>query len=339
MGLMGNVSQAIDESLSEERLQKQTITLGDEHPALFFSDMHFGDGSHSDLFSTHDELFLQLLETRLTPETNIVFLGDCIDLPQAWTVSSVKSAHNRAIKTITRVCQTHKVIFIRGNHDWNVDYESLFPGSVCCERVIFGDKTLIWHGHQLDLMRNPALNCAKFKTYLHSFGERLTGRRLNLPLEYNNSWPNRTFVTLGMYYNRILQAKSRIHRRLGQEQSARNIDRQLNFWARTVLGDPNDQFRLTCEKVLGMPYERVISGHSHIPGVVPTPAGTYVNVGSWTGKSPQYGYWDGRSVTVHSAKTKREFGDEYYQEIPKETIPEDLFRWWTKENQTSHGNT
>ncbi len=44
-------------------------------------------------------------------------------------------------------------------------------------------------------------------------------------------------------------------------------------------------------------------------------------------------------MTVLSAKTNREFGDEYYQEIPKETVPEDLFRWWTKENQASYRNT
>ena len=112
-----------------------------------------------------------------------------------------------------------------------------------------------------------------------------------------------------------------------------NIDAHLTFWARTVLGDPSDQYRLTCEKLLGNPYGRIICGHSHLPGVVPTPTGTYINVGSWTGKSPQYGSWDGQSMTVLEAKTRREFGDEYYQQIPSETVPEDLFRWWTKHHR------
>ena len=75
--------------------------------------------------------------------------------------------------------------------------------------------------------------------------------------------------------------------------------------------------------------DTIICGHSHIPGVVPTEHGTYVNTGSWSFGNSQYGIWDGREFQLHDWIARRRVRDENYRYIfagQTERPYEDWFR-------------
>jgi len=97
-----------------------------------------------------------------------------------------------------------------------------------------------------------------------------------------------------------------------------------------VLGDPGDNFGATVRTVLGNGFDAVVCGHSHVPGAVRTPRGLYVNIGTWTCGVRTFGRWTGERFQVLDAESGRELGDEEFIDLPAETEPEDLFRWWSQ---------
>ena len=61
----------------------------------------------------------------------VVFMGDAMDLPQAFSMRRILRAHPLVARAIERLCQRSKVYFILGNHDWTTDYEGMFPAGPC----------------------------------------------------------------------------------------------------------------------------------------------------------------------------------------------------------------
>lgn len=305
------------------------MRLPASHRVLFLSDLHFGDGSSTDLFADQDERLIAFLEAQATTADTIVFLGDILDLPQAWTVPRIRRAHPALFVFLSRFVRKHDVVFVRGNHDWAVDYESVFPGVRRCEAILIGERTLAWHGHQVDLLMHPDAKDAPFKTYAHALAERVTRRRLLPPLEQFPSLANRVALSLAVGWSRVNLKRAKALRRVGRDTSAEKLESRVRYLARTVHGDPADIYGTTTQTVLGEAFDTVICGHTHLPGVVETPSGTYANIGTWTYGMRTYGRWTGTHFEVRDVDSDATYRDESYVPIPATTAPEDLFDWWS----------
>jgi len=262
-----------------------------------------------------------------------VFLGDILDVPQAWFLRRIRAAHREVWRRIELLCETNRVIFARGNHDWWVDYAEVFPGATCCSEVLLGETTLAWHGHQVDLFMNPARGVGRTRTYIHSFFERLTGCRLVPPLERYDSWGNRLVVSAAVYWSRLLLLRAGALRVTGDTKRADELEQTVRYFTRSVLGDPADLFGATDRTVLGKRFETVVCGHSHFPGIAKTARGVYVNTGSWTEGEGCCAHWNGERFRVLDVNTDREIGDEAFVNLPAQTEPSDLFRWWSRHHK------
>ena len=82
--------------------------------------------------------------------------------------------------------------------------------------------------------------------------------------------------------------------------------------------------------MIGERFDTVICGHSHVPGIVETPRGRYVNTGTWASGQRTYGRWTGTRAQVLDADTGAEIGDEDYRAIPTQTAAQDLFDRWAR---------
>ncbi len=310
-----------------------SVSLDAGTPVLFLSDLHFGDGSGTDLFAGQDGALISFLEDQRDRVGTIVFLGDILDMPQAWSARRIRAAHGEIWSYLSRLVRATRVVFVRGNHDWSVDYEAVFPGATRCEAVLIGDRVLAWHGHQVDLVMNPGAGDATFKTYAHAVLERIVGCRLVPPLERYDSPANRVAMAIAVTWGRMSVTRARALRSLGRTQRAAAIEARVRYLARTFVGDPGDIFGATDRTVLGHEFDTVLCGHSHVPGVVRTPRGVYANTGTWTCGLRTYARWTGERFQVVDVDSGRELGDEQFVAVPAETEPEDLFRWWAQHHR------
>lgn len=312
---------------------ESSIRLDPEPPAIFLSDLHFGDGSTTDLFAGQDRRLIDFLERHRGEAETIVFVGDILDMPQAWSPGRVIAAHPALIAHLRALAREQRVIFVRGNHDWNVDYEAVFPGAERTEAVLLGPRTLVWHGHQMDVLMNPGAANAKVKIYLHAFAERLVGTRLLPPIDRYDTPVNRAAVSLAVGWARLSVARAGVLRSLGREREADELDESVRYLARSVCGDPADVFGATKRAVFGEGFDNVLCGHTHVPGVVHTEGGLYANSGTWASGMRTYATWSAGRFAVYDVDTGGEIRDEHYASVPEETTAADLFDWWTRQWQ------
>ena len=304
------------------------VRLDPSSPFLFLSDLHFGDGSRTDLFAGQDARLVDFLDQHRHRVEALVFLGDVIDLPQAGWAKRVIRAHEEVIEYLRELVAARRVIFVRGNHDWWVDYEGIFPGATCCEAVLIGERNLAWHGHQADMHMHPGRAGAMAKTYLHALAERMVGTRLVPPLERHDSRANRVTLSLAVGWARLSLVRAAWHRSRARIERAEALEGNVHYLARSVCGDPADLHGATVRGVLGEDLDAVLCGHSHIPGVTHTDRGIYANTGTWTSGLRTYATWTDGSFVVRHVDSGEAIGDEHYAGLPVETHPQDLFDWW-----------
>ena len=133
----------------ESTQQTTHISLPEGSVVRFVGDLHLGDGGSNDTFGGRDKVLADFLDSCVGRCDAVVFMGDALDVPQSWTAARILRAHPLACAAITDLCEQQTVCFIRGNHDWTVDYTDIFPQSRVCETVSVGG-VLAMHGHQLD---------------------------------------------------------------------------------------------------------------------------------------------------------------------------------------------
>jgi UDP-2,3-diacylglucosamine pyrophosphatase LpxH len=310
-----------------------SVSLDAETPVLFLSDLHFGDGTGTDLFANQDGDLISLLDRWRDRVGAIVLLGDILDMPQAWRVPRIRAAHGDLLSYLSQLAAETRLVFVRGNHDWSVNYESLFPGATCCEAVLLGHGILAWHGHQVDLLMNPGAGNARLKTYAHALLERLAGCRLVPPLERYDSPANRVAMATATLWARMTMTGAGVLRTVGRTKNAAALEERVRYLARSFIGDPADLFGRTQRTVLGAGFNTVVCGHSHFPGIARTARGLYINTGSWTCGSRTAAHWTGKTFRALDLHTGRELGDELFIGLPEETEPQDLFRWWKQHHR------
>ncbi len=310
-----------------------TVSLPPVTRVLFLSDLHLGDGGRTDLFGPQDHRLAEFLHAQQSRVDAMVLLGDIVDLPQALHHRRIRRAHPVAWRALESLARQTPVFFVRGNHDWTVDYEALFPGARRCEAVRLGPHALAWHGHQVDLKLSPWAPRAQERTYAHALLERAVGCRLLPPLPTYDSRPNRVAMALVIQLAHLAVLQARLLRRLGRHHRADALQAYLYYTSRTFLGDPGDNFGATTRSVLGTLADTVICGHSHVPGRVRTSAGVYVNSGTWTHGLRTYAHWDAGGVQVRDVDTDALVGGDAFLRVPQHTAPTALFDWWAEHHR------
>lgn len=294
----------------------------------FVGDLHLGDGGGNDGFGRKDDDLVAFLERAAPACDALVVMGDALDVPQALGARRALRAHPRVRQALQAAARRTRVVFLRGNHDPDVDYARLFPGARACSRVVLGD-ALVWHGHQLDRFCRPGRPLHLQKIALHHLAERAFGFTFRVPLRDHDTWQNRVAHWLGWQYGRRLRQLAGLLRLLGLGAWAGEQEEFVRYWSRTVWGDPNALFEPARDFVARAPYRALVCGHSHLPGVVPLPSDrAYVNVGSWTEAAQGVAVWDGRTFVVEDAATGERPGARHYAWMLEGVDPGDFFAWW-----------
>lgn len=299
-----------------------TLRLGgiDGSVVRFFGDLHMGDGGRNDLFRDSERPFLDTVAEAAADCDLVVFMGDAVDLPQAFRVRRAAAAHREAFRAIEAATKRTDVVFLRGNHDWNVDYDELFPDGRMCERLELGD-VLACHGHQLDQENKDPSGVGYFvKVVAHSMAERVFNFEFRVPLQRFDSMPNRVAHWGGYQLARVL-------RRRGTPAA----EAFIHHYSRTVWGDVEAVFEPAMDLVRTGPHRTLVAGHTHTPGLIEVDGGRrYVNAGAWAHGGAHVADWDGAAFLVRDAATGEEIRDEHYGWMIAGHDPGDFFEWWRR---------
>ncbi len=293
----------------------------------FVGDLHLGDGAHNDGFAGGDRALAAFLGECASSCEAVVFMGDTFDLPQALTLGRALRRHAEAVRAIDALSRRLPVFVLRGNHDWRVDFGSVFPAATACERLHVGD-VLVWHGHRLDRYCAPERRGHRLHTALHHAAERLFRFRFRLPLGRYDTWQNRAAHRLGIRYGRFLQGKARLWRRLGRTAAAEEAEAFVAYWSRALWGDAQAMFGPARDFLRRSEHRAMVCGHTHLPGTVDAGGGrTYVNAGSWAFGARQYAAWDGARFEVREVGGEA-IGDRHYRWMLAGEEPGDFLAWW-----------
>jgi len=299
----------------------------------FISDLHLGDGTRSDAFLGKDRELIAFLDQVRQEDATLVVAGDAIDFHQAWSMSRVLKAHARLIGELARLAESHGVIYIWGNHDYDISlFKDLLRFDVC-SRLEIGDQVLCQHGYEYDPFIGPALEQTHLATQIHHMVERVCGTWMRLPLENFYTVGNR--VAFWLFHKAALwtDAYGRVLRALGRHATADRMDLTIHYWTQNQLGDPGQLTRHISEQISEIPFRHLVCGHSHLPGIIDlTPNRTYVNTGSWTFNSSQYALWDGQSFIVRDWISGRRYDDRAYRRVLEGQMLEKSFHDWWREN-------
>lgn len=295
----------------------------------FVGDLHLGDGSSHDSFRREDRRLIAFLRECEGACDAVVFMGDALDIPQAWTLRRALRAHPGVVRTIRSLASRVQVVFVRGNHDWNVDYERVFPGASVCVELRVGE-TRVMHGHQLDRYCRPEHEGHQLQMKLHHLAERAFAFHFRLPIHEHDTWQNHAAHWLGGRYGHHLRRMSRIYRALGLVDRAESHEAFIHYWSRALWGDSCALFEPATRWVREEAAPALVCGHTHLPGVVEVEGGTYVNAGSWAFGAADYAQWDGESFSALDYATGESHGDRHYRWMLEGEDRGDFFTWWDR---------
>ncbi len=297
------------------------------------SDLHLGDGTRSDSFLGKDAELLALLDQVEREGAHLVIAGDGIDFHQSWFITRILKAHARVMGAFSRLAQKTGVTYIWGNHDHDISvFRDLLRLDVCSSLEL-GDQVLIRHGYEYDPYIGPYLEQSHLATRIHHLYERLAETWIRMPLEnfYNHS--NR--LTFWLFHKAVLagRAWAWVNAKLGRPQVGPRLEAAWKFWVQCQLGDSQCIFHNVKDASLQGAFPWMITGHSHVPGVVRfSPERAYANTGSWTFNSAQYALWDGEKVTVADWITGRVYDDRAYIALQDKRFQHMNFDHWWAEN-------
>lgn len=142
---------------------------------IIVSDLHIGSRY---FFHEEFERFL----TNIPEEYELILNGDIIDNP----FTEMKPPHQRILELITQFSHSHRVVWLRGNHDNG--YIPIGLGKVHSKRIYsIGHRLLIAHGDDFDdiMPRNQAF--MKAFTLMHDVRVKLGGDPVHVA-HYAKKW-------------------------------------------------------------------------------------------------------------------------------------------------------
>ncbi|MCA9488647.1 MAG: metallophosphoesterase [Myxococcales bacterium] len=296
----------------------------------FVSDLHIGDATPHDVFFGKDRHLMALVERVERERALLVIVGDAIDFHQAWSFTRVLRAHQELFSAMSRLAREGRLIYVIGNHDYEINLFSEILHFRVCDELHVGDRMLVVHGWQFDpYLKDAVQHGHSWSTTVHHAMERYLDTWLRIPLGEFYTRPNRLLFWLAHKIAMVANAYASGMAKIGLTRSAENLNHYLTYWARSNMGDPMGIFRPACQLLGDGRWDTVVCGHSHLPGVVPVNGGTYANTGSWTFGSSQYLVWDGSSFTCRDWITGTPYAGELYELLLDGVIYEkDFWQWW-----------
>lgn len=300
---------------------------------VLVSDLHLGDGTHSDTFLRKDREFLSFLRKVRADGAHLVIAGDAVDFHQAWFITRILRAHAEVIGEISKIAAEQGVTYIWGNHDHDISmFRDILRWDVCSTLEI-GDRVIVRHGYEYDPYIGPNLDQSHFFTRVHHSLERLLETWMRLPLEHFYSWPNRASFWCFHKAGLLMRLWGQLNAALGHPEVGRRQEEFLKFWTQAQLGDPQCIFEAIRASLERGDADWIITGHSHLPGVVEVAQGRrYANTGSWTFGNSQYAVWDGNQVTVRDWISGKTYDDRLYQPLMDRRFKHMGFEEWWREN-------
>lgn len=296
----------------------------------FVSDLHVGDATPHDVFFGKDRHLMALVDRVEREGALLVIVGDAIDFHQAWSFTRVLRAHQELFSALSRLARDGRLIYVVGNHDYELNLFSEILHFRVCDELHVGDRMLVIHGWQFDPYLKDALEFGHgWSTSIHHLVERYLQTWLRIPLGEFYTRENRFLFWLAHKVAIVANAWAASMAWLGLPRSAESLNRYLTYWARSNMGDPMAIFRPAMDKLREGPWDVLVCGHSHLPGVVEKDGRTYANTGSWTFGSSQYLVWDQGRFTCRDWITGGQYRQELYEQLLDGVVYEkDFWQWW-----------
>lgn len=309
-------------------------TIPSNQRIWFISDLHLGDGTPSDVFFGKDRSLMALVQ-HVERDTGsvMVVVGDAMDFHQAWTFTRILRAHQELLGAMSRLGRAGRLIYVVGNHDYDISLYRQILNFRVCDELYVGDKILVQHGYQYDPYIGTTLDNSHVATKAHHMAERYLNTWLRIPLGEFYTIGNRVMFWLAYHLALGFFAFGAFMRFIGFPRGLDALDRHLDYWVRSNMGDPMCILRPILQRLREDRWPFILCGHSHLPGIVWVDAGgqprAYVNTGSWSFASSHFVQWDGEHFIVKDWITGRRFGDEMYGPALDGSIDEkDFWQWW-----------
>ncbi len=164
----------------------EQIPFDDSSRIVLMSDCHRGDGSWADEFSRNQNLYFAALTHYYKEKFIYIEIGDGDELWENSRLSDIKQIHSDAFWLLSKFYNEHRLYLIYGNHDMvkkdnrfvknnlyqyfvepGKRYIPLFENIKVHEGLVLrhrstGDKILLIHGHQGDLLNDRLWKLARF---------------------------------------------------------------------------------------------------------------------------------------------------------------------------------
>jgi UDP-2,3-diacylglucosamine pyrophosphatase LpxH len=306
-------------------------TLPGDQKIWFVSDLHLGDGTPSDVFFGKDRHLMALVNAVEREGAWLVIVGDAMDFHQAWTFARILRAHQELLGVMSRLGRAGRLVYVVGNHDYDISLFRQILNFRVCDELHVGDRILVQHGYQYDPYIGTRLEGSHVATKAHHLFERYLNTWLRIPLGEFYTFGNRLLFWIVHKMALALFAYGAMMKLIGFPRSLDHIERQLNYWARSNMGDPMCIFKPIQRRLLEDRWPFILCGHSHLPGIVPIgdKGRAYINTGSWSFASSHYVVWDGNGFVVKDWINGRVFHEEFYGPVLDGTIDEkDFWHWW-----------
>lgn len=315
-------SQAID--------QRRIHRIAADTPIYVISDIHLGDGNWGDIFLHKDRELLEFLDHVDEQGATLIVAGDAVDFSQAWFFTNVLRVHGKVLGRFSDLASAGRLFYVLGNHDHDLRFYTDVLRIPVVHGVQIGQSTLVLHGYEFDPVIGVDLDGTELRTRVHHLVERALKTWIRLPLEHFYTKSNRLSFWLFHKVSHLKRAWARhMDERFGG-QRLRAAELELDYWLRCQIGDPAGLWRPIRDALETSPYQTLITGHSHLPGVVSLPNGrTYANSGSWTFGSSQYLLLQDGELTSKDWISGKEYGDRLYQPLLSDAYEGMTFdAWW-----------
>lgn len=296
----------------------------------FVSDLHLGDATPSDIFFGKDRHLLALVDRVEREGSILVVVGDAIDFNQAWSLTRVLRAHQELFSGLSRLARDGRLFYVIGNHDYELTLFAEILQFRVCDELHIGDRILVVHGWQYDPYLREALQHGHgWSTTVHHAFERYLGTWLRIPLGEFYTLANRLMFWLVHKVAVLANTWAEGMRRIGLPRSAEELNRYLDYWVQSNMGDPMGIFLPILRELDTGRYDAIVCGHSHLPGIVTRKGRSYVNTGSWTFASSHYVVYDHGSFVCRDWITGARYGQELYEPLLDGGVYEkDFWQWW-----------
>jgi UDP-2,3-diacylglucosamine pyrophosphatase LpxH len=240
---------------------------------IFISDLHLGDGTHSDDFHRDKELiaFFEFVESQAQ---ELIILGDFLELWQA-DLDRILFQHSEVISKLLKLREKIKVTYVVGNHDYVpfAKFADLGLG-ICLKYSDCKENIIAEHGFQYDMFNryhNP-LRC--LKQPIGRYFAQTIGILEKLIHPNIDEWAKKALENIGDFRQSAALVRNKV-----SPVTKEYFDKGGHF----------GEFQEAVQRHIDNGIKIVIFGHIHRPELIRQGNGIYANCGAWVDNSePTY---------------------------------------------------